>query len=82
MLDYIGLDQIVAYFPPNSTLPPEKDFNIDIDLKNGTYESLNYTGYTNLQFILDDPNGDPNGPGSYIFTVVPKVRIKYINEPS
>lgn len=80
--DFVGLDQIVEYFAHNSILPPKEDFDIDIDLKNGTYESINYTGYTDLRFVLDNPDGDPNGPGTYIFTVVPEVRIKYIHEPS
>jgi hypothetical protein len=31
-----------------------------------------------LQFILDNPDGDPNGPGTYIFTVVPEARIKWL----
>jgi hypothetical protein len=73
---HVGLDQIVDYFSPNSIITSDKDFSIDIKLKNSTYEDLNYTGYTNLQFILDNPDGDPNGPGTYIFTVVPEARIK------
>ncbi|MGL5693030.1 MAG: hypothetical protein ACRCXA_03075 [Peptostreptococcaceae bacterium] len=79
---FLGLDQIVDYFAIGATLPPPESFDIDIDLTNGGANHPNYIGYVALQFALDNPAGDENGPGTYFFAVHPKAKIKYIHEPS
>ncbi|WP_195251474.1 hypothetical protein [Romboutsia sp. 1001713B170207_170306_H8] len=77
---FVGLDQIVDYLAPNKTLPSPSIFDIDIEFENGIIDDKETTGFTNLIYVYDIPEGqlgfNPNGNGYYFFTVIPKVKIK------